>query len=252
MARLQDKVAAVTGGGMGIGRAIAEAFAREGACVAVADIDDHAGLETVEAIRRAGGRASFIHTDVTDVRSVEGMRTHIVEAYGRLDILLCSAAIYTRGQDIVQIDAATFDRVMDVNLKGVFNCCKAAVPLMREAGGGSIVNITSSVGWHSTGSQILAYATSKFAVTGLTKALAMDHLRENIRVNGIAPGPTDTPLLRASRSPEELRAFSDAQPIARLAAPEEIAAAAVFLASDEASFVTGVILPVDGGQTAHI
>jgi NAD(P)-dependent dehydrogenase (short-subunit alcohol dehydrogenase family) len=249
--RLENKVAVVTGGGMGIGRAIAEAFAREGARVLVADIDDQAGPDAVSAIRAEGGDASFAQTDVADAASVDRLRNHLIETYGRMDALVCCAALYTRG-DITQTDAATFDRVIAVNLKGVFNCCKMAIPLLRQAGGGSITNITSSVGWHSTAPQILAYATSKFAVTGLTKALAMDHLREHIRVNGIAPGPTDTPLLRASRAPDALEEFKNRQPIGRLGQPEEIAAAAVFLASDEASFVTGIILPVDGGQTAHI
>jgi NAD(P)-dependent dehydrogenase (short-subunit alcohol dehydrogenase family) len=249
--RLENKVALVTGGGMGIGRAIAEAFAWEGARVAVADIDDQAGQEVVSTIHAAGGVASFVKTDVADMASVERLRDRLVEGYARLDVLVCCAAIYTRG-DITQTDAVTFERVVAVNLHGVFNCCKIAIPLMRLGGGGSIINITSSVGWQNTAPQILAYTTSKFAVTGLTKALAVDHLRENIRVNGIAPGPTDTPLLRASRTPEALEAFKNAQPIGRLGRPEEIAAAAVFLASDAASFVTGIILPVDGGQTAHI
>ena len=251
MQRLNDKVALITGGGMGIGRAIAEAFAREGAAVMVADLNETAGQAVVEAIQQAGGTAAFAPVDVAVAASVAAMGERLLAAFGRLNVLVCSAGIYTRG-DIVQTDEATFDRIMAVNVKGVFNCCKMAVPLLREAGGGSIINITSSVGWHSTGPQILAYTTSKFAVTGLTRALAMDHLSENIRVNGIAPGPTDTPLLRASRSPEALEAFKNAQPIKRLGQPAEIAAAAVFLASDEASFITGVILPVDGGQTAHI
>ncbi|MBN1285024.1 MAG: SDR family oxidoreductase [Anaerolineae bacterium] len=250
--RLKDKVALVTGGSMGIGRAIAEAFAEEGARLIVADIDDAGGRAVVRAVQAQGGAASFVHVDVADIDSVESMRRHIAERYGRLDVLVCSAAIYTRGEDVVQLDAAVFDRVMAVNLKGVFNCCKVAIPFMREAGGGSIINLTSSVGWHSTAPGVLAYSTSKFAVTGMTKAMAMDHLHENIRVNGIAPGPTDTPLLRASRPPDQLEAFKKAQPIGRLGEPAEIAAAAVFLASDEASFITGVILPVDGGQTTHI
>jgi NAD(P)-dependent dehydrogenase (short-subunit alcohol dehydrogenase family) len=251
MQRLKDRVALVTGGGMGIGRAIAEAFACEGAQVVVADVNGEAGQEVIAGIQAAGGAAQFVQTDVAVMASVTAMRDQVAAAFGRLDILACSAGIYTRG-DIVQTDEATFDRIMAVNVKGVFNCCKVAVPLMRAAGGGSIINVTSSVGWHSTGPQILAYTTSKFAVTGLTKGLAMDHLHENIRVNGIAPGPTDTPLLRASRSPEAFEAFVKAQPIQRLGQAQEIAAAAVFLASDEASFITGVILPVDGGQTAHI
>ncbi|GAB4434577.1 MAG: SDR family oxidoreductase [Anaerolineae bacterium] len=249
---LQGKVALVTGGAMGIGRAVAEAFACEAAQVVVADINRQAGEEAVAAIRAAGGVADFVHTDVAEMPSVEAMRDFVLARHGRLDVLVCSAAIYTRGEDVVQLDAATFDRVLAVNLKGIFHCCKVAVPLMRQAGGGSIINMTSSVGWHSTAPGVLAYSTSKFAVTGLTKAMAMDHLRENIRVNAIAPGPTDTPLLRASRPPDEFAAFRDTQPIGRLAAPAEIAAAAVFLASDEAAFVTGIVLPVDGGQTAHI
>jgi NAD(P)-dependent dehydrogenase (short-subunit alcohol dehydrogenase family) len=230
--RLENKVALVTGGGMGIGRSIAGAFAREGARVMIADIDDQAGQDTVSAICATGDAAFFARTDVADPASVDRLRDVLVATCGRLDVLVCCAAIYTRG-DITQTDAETFERIMAVNLTGVFNCCKIAVPLMQQAGGGSIINITSSVGWHSTG-------------------LAVDHLRENIRVNGIAPGPTDTPLLRASRTPEALEAFKNAQPIGRLGQPDEIAAAAVFLASDEASFVTGIILPVDGGQTAHI
>jgi len=249
--RLKDKSAIVTGGGMGIGRAIAEAYAHEGARVIVADIDVDAGEETAAAIRKAGGVAHFVQTDVVNRDSVEALGAIALETYGKVDVLVCSAATYLRG-DIVQTSHETFERLMEVNVWGVFNCCKMAVPLLRDNGGGSIITLTSSVGWHSTAPQILAYSTSKFAVTGLTRCLAMDHLRENIRVNGIAPGPTDTPLLRASRRPDEFEAFKNAQPIGRLGQPEELAAAAVFLASEEASFITGVILPVDGGQTAHI
>ncbi len=249
--RLKDKVALITGGGMGIGRAIAEAYGRQGACVVVVDVDEEAGQEVVSTLRAAGETALFAPADVAVLPSVQAVGEQVVATFGRVDVLVCCAGIYTRG-DIVQTDEAAFDRIMAVNVKGVFNCCKVVIPLMRQAGGGSIVNITSSVGWHSTGPQILAYTTSKFAVTGLTKALAMDHLLENIRVNAIAPGPTDTPLLRASRPPAEFEAFKNAQPIKRLGNPMEIAAAAVFLASDESSFITGVILPVDGGQTAHI
>jgi NAD(P)-dependent dehydrogenase (short-subunit alcohol dehydrogenase family) len=247
--RLKDKVAIVTGAGMGIGRAIAGNFAREGARVVVADLNEDAGRETVEQIGADGGLVVFARTDVARSEDAQRVVDVALEAYCRLDVLVNSAGIYTRG-DVVDTSLETWGRVLSVNLTGVFLCCKAAIPALREAGGGAIVNISSSVGWGYAAPGIAAYTASKFGVTGLTKAMACDHLVDNIRVNCICPGPTDTPLLRASRPPDQFQAFIEAQPIGRLAAPEEIAAAALFLASEEASFVTGVALPVDGGQAA--
>ena len=247
--RLKEKVAIVTGGGVGIGRAIAETFAREGARVVVADLNEAAGRETGENIRARGGESCFVRTDVSQIEDTRRMVDVALERYGRLDVLVNNAGIYTRG-DVVDTPVETWNRLLAVNLTGVFLCCKAAIPALRQAGGGAIVNISSSMGWQYAAPGIAAYAASKFGVTGLTKAMACDHLRDDIRVNCICPGPTDTPLIRGSRTPQELRAFMEAQPIGRLGSPEEIAAAALFLASDEASFVTGVAFPVDGGQAA--
>jgi NAD(P)-dependent dehydrogenase (short-subunit alcohol dehydrogenase family) len=249
--RLPEKVAIITGGGLGMGRAIAQTFAREGARVVVADVNENAGEETVQSIRDAGGAAQFSYTDVTQAEDTNRMVAVAQTTYGKLDILVTSAGVYARG-DVVSTSEETWHRLLSVNLTGVFLCAKAAVPALRQAGGGAIITISSSVGWHDTAPGIAAYTASKFGVTGLTKAMACDHLHDNIRVNCICPGPTDTPLLRSSRSPEVLEAFADAQPIGRLGSPQEIAAAALFLASDEASFVTGIVFPVDGGQTAHI
>jgi NAD(P)-dependent dehydrogenase (short-subunit alcohol dehydrogenase family) len=248
--RLKDKVAIVTGSGAGIGRAIATTFARERARVVVADMDEEAGRETVAAIHAGGGEASFARTDVSQVEDTQRLVETALSAYGRLDILVNNAGVYTRG-DVLSTSVETWNRLLSINLTGVFLCCKAAIPALRQAGGGAIVNISSSVGWQYAAPGIAAYAASKFGVTGLTKAMACDHLPENIRVNCICPGPTDTPLIRSSRSPEDLVAFMEAQPIGRLGSPDEIAAAALFLASDEASFVTGVAFPVDGGQAAY-
>jgi len=248
--RLKDKVAIVTGSGAGIGRAIATTFAREGARVIVADMDEEAGRETVAAIQAGGGAALFARTDVSQVEDTQRLVETALSTYGRLDVLVNNAGVYTRG-DVVSTSVETWNRLLSINLTGVFLCCKAAIPALRQAGGGAIVNISSSVGWQYAAPDIAAYAACKFGVTGLTKAMACDHLPENIRVNCICPGPTDTPLIRASRSPEDLVAFMEAQPIGRLGSPDEIAAAALFLASDEASFVTGVAFPVDGGQAAY-
>jgi NAD(P)-dependent dehydrogenase (short-subunit alcohol dehydrogenase family) len=249
--RLRDRIALITGGGLGIGRAIAERFAQEGASVVVADLNQSAGEETVALIQSAGATARFVCGDVSIAEDCQRLVSAAVSSYGSLHILVNSAGVYARG-DVVTTTEETWNRLIQVNLTGVFLCCKAAIPAIREAGGGAIINMSSSVGWHDTAPGIAAYTASKFGVTGLTKAMACDHLHQRIRVNCLCPGPTDTPLLRASRPPDTLQAFMEAQPIGRLGTPEEIAAAALFLASDEASFITGVAFPVDGGQTAHI
>ena len=247
--RLKDKVAIVTGSGVGIGQAIAITFAREGARVVVADLIEQTGQETVAKIQAHGGESQFVRTDVSQAEDSQRLVEKTLTKYGKLDILVNNAGIYTRG-DVVSTSLEMWERMLAVNLTGAFLCCRAAIPALRQNGGGAIINISSSVGWQYAAPGIAAYAATKFGVTGLTKAMACDHLSENIRVNAICPGPTDTPLLRDSRPPDEFEAFKKAQPIGRLGLPEEIAAAAVFLASDEASFVTGVALPVDGGQAA--
>ena len=249
--RLQGKVAIVTGAGMGIGQAIARAFAREGARVVVADVNEEAGWATVQAIRGNGGDAVLQHTDVTKEEATQQLVAAALATYGQLDILVNSAGAYARGT-VVGTSLETWNRLLSINLTGTFLCCKAAIPELRRAGGGAIINLSSSVGWQNAAPNVACYVATKFAVTGLTKAMACDHLHDKIRVNCLCPGPTDTPLIRGSRPPDALQAFVQAQPIGRLGSPDEIAAAAVFLASDEASFVTGVAFAVDGGQTAHL
>ena len=249
--RLKNKVAIITGGGSGIGRATAELFAREGAKVVVADYHADAGREAVEAIRKAGGEAIFVNVDVADSAQVERLVQAALDAFGGVDVLVNAAAILAFGTAL-ETDEKTWNRVMAINMNGTFLCSKAVLPHMIKRGGGSIVNISSSTGAHDAKGNTVAYVTSKGAVTLMTKALAIDHAKANVRVNAIAPGPTDTPMLRSVLSPEQIAEFAATFPMGRLGRPEELANAALFLASDEASFVTGAILAVDGGQTADV
>jgi NAD(P)-dependent dehydrogenase (short-subunit alcohol dehydrogenase family) len=251
MMRLKDKIALVAGAGMGIGRACALLFAREGARLVLGDIDEEAGRAVTAEITAAGGQASFVHADVSNASDVQRLVQGAVESYGRVDILYSSVAIYLRGR-LADLDEGQWDRVMRVNVKSAYLLCKAVIPLMQRGGGGSIILTSSSVGWQASAPNIAAYATSKFAITGLTKSLACELLPDRIRVNCLCPGPTDTPMIRGGRTPEELRDFVGSLPGRRLAEPLEIAEVALFLACDESRFVTGVALPVDGGQSAWI
>jgi NAD(P)-dependent dehydrogenase (short-subunit alcohol dehydrogenase family) len=249
--RLAGKVAVVTGGGSGIGRAAALRFAAEGAAVLVADLAG-ASAETVAAeATAAGGRAAAAAVDVTDQRQVAAMADRAAGAFGGVDVLLAAAGVLAFG-DVVQTEPAVWERVLAVNLTGLYLCARAVIPLMVARGGGSIVTISSSTGAHDAAPGTAAYIASKGGVAMLTKAMAVDHAPAGVRVNAIAPGPTATPMLEAVMSAEELRAFGQAMPIGRLAAPDELAAAALFLASDEASYVTGAVVAVDGGQTAKV
>jgi NAD(P)-dependent dehydrogenase (short-subunit alcohol dehydrogenase family) len=236
---------------MGIGRACALLFAQEGARIVLADIDETTGQQTAQEIQASGGDAYFKRADVSIREQVQRLVEAAIVRYGKLDILLSTVALYTRGR-LVDLDEQLWDRVMRVNVKSAFLLCKEVIPHMQAVRRGSVILTSSSVGWHDAAPNVSAYASSKFAITGLTKSLACELLADNIRVNCLCPGPTDTPMLHGGRTPQELQDFVEGLPGKRLADPLEIAYAALFLASDESRFLTGVAMPVDGGQTAWV
>jgi meso-butanediol dehydrogenase / (S,S)-butanediol dehydrogenase / diacetyl reductase len=249
--KLESRVALVTGAASGISRAVAIRFAQEGAAVMAADSDAEGGLQTVKQIRDAGGRAEFAQLDVSRSDEVRRVVQETIDGLGDLHILFNGAGILAYGT-VVETSEETWARLMAVNLTGTFLCCRAVVPHMIAKGRGSIINVSSTTGAHDAGPRAVAYVTSKGGVTLLTRAMAIDHARQGIRVNAICPGPTDTPMLRNAKTAAELEAFADSFPLGRLGRPEELAAAAVFLASDDASFMTGSLVYVDGGQTAAV
>ncbi len=248
--RLKDKVALVTGGASGIGRATAELFAREGARVVVGDFSPD-GRDTVQGIQSAGGQALFVPVDVSDSGQVAKMVETALKAYGRIDILFNGAGILYYGT-VLETDEQAWNRVISINLTGTYLCCRAVLPHMIRQGGGSVINVASTVGAHDACANAVAYVTSKGGVTLFTKAMAIDHAKQGVRVNALVPGATDTPMIRKALTPEALEALAASHPIGRLGRPEELAKAVLFLASDDASFVTGTAMYVDGGQTAKI
>ena len=230
---------------------LTRSLAREGASVVVADYDASGGQAVADEIHETGMEALFAKTDVSDEAQVQDMVAAALKAFGRLDILFNSAGVLAKGS-VLDTDLATWQRVMDINLTGTFLCGKAALPHMIAGGGGAIINMSSSTGAHDGNAGSAAYVASKGGVTLLTRCMAIDHAGDKVRVNAIAPGPTDTPMLRQFLDAEGRAAFAATFPMRRLGSPEEIAQTALFLASDEASFVTGAILCVDGGQTALV
>lgn len=255
--RLANKVALITGGGSGIGRASALLFAKEGSKVVVSDMRQPSVTDTVDQIRAAGGEAVGVSGDVSRGSDAERMVDTAVASYGKLDVLLNSAGISARNALGPDASAeAVWDRVMDVNLKGTYLVSRHAVEQMRLAGGGSIVNLASImalVGYAGgLGSGLDPYPPSKGGVLQFTRNLAIEMAKDNIRVNCICPGYVDTDLIQRITSDEQLmEALVAKHPMGRLGRPEEIAYAALYLASDESAFVTGAPLVVDGGYTAQ-
>lgn len=249
--QFKQKVAMITGGGSGIGRAAALAFAREGSRVAVADITEEGGNETVRLVESAGGTARFFKVNVTRSDQVQALITGIVSQWGRLDITLNNAGVNNDMKPIVETSEAEFDRVMAVNVKGVWLCMKHAIPQMLAQGGGVIINTASALSLTVLpGSS--PYNGSKHAVAGITKTCAVEYGAKNIRINAICPGVIRTPLLENHPNLPELEAsLLPLHPIGRLGTVEEVADVILWLASDRASFVHGALVTVNGGWTAQ-
>jgi len=256
--RLRDKVALITGGAAGIGKATAERFAEEGAKVVICDVDEDLGRATVKALSQETSREtspghSFYKVDVTDRNAVQEWVNDVVEGYGRIDVLINNAGILRDatlvkvkdGELVRQMSEADFDLVIAVNLKGVFNCTQAVAPYMIRQGGGVILNATSVVGLDGNFGQT-NYVATKAAIVGMTKVWARELGPSNIRVNAVAPGPTATEMVKST--PQKiLDRFRERTPLGRLGQPRDIANAYLFLASEEASHISGAVLRVDGG-----
>jgi len=250
--RLAGKVALITGAGSGMGRAAAELFGREGARVVVCDLADEPGKATVDAVRAVGGEATFVRADVSQWNDCVAMVRAAVDTYGGLHVVYNNAGIFPADDGgVLDTPEPTWDRVMDVNLKGVWLGCKAAIPALRASGGGSIVNVASFVALVGAATAQIAYTASKGGVLAMTRELAVEYARQGIRANALCPGPIETPLLQELLADPERRARRMVHiPMGRLGRAEELAKAALFLASDDSSFMTGAALVVDGGITA--
>ena len=252
MGKLDNKLAVVTGGGSGIGRAITEKFAAEGALVALLDFNEEQGTETVDAIKAEGGKAQFYKCDVSDSAGIASIFDSIKSEHGNVDVLVNNAGIAAVG-NLETCTEEELDRIYNVNVKGVFNCLKAGIPQMLENGGGSIINlasIASSIGIPDR----FAYSMSKGAAYTMTLSVATDYVDQGIRCNSISPARVHTPFVDGfiaknypGQEEEVFKKLSATQPIGRMGQPEEIANMALFLASEDAAFITATDFPVDGG-----
>ena len=246
------KVAFVTGSGSGIGRATALAFAREGASVVVADVSEQGNQDTARMIEDLGGRALAVSCDVTRTADVTAALDNAVNAFGRLDVAFNNAGVEQALTATADLTEEEWDRILAINLRGVFLCMKYEIPLMLTHGGGAIVNTSSGAGVKGFAGQA-AYVAAKHGVIGLTKAAALDYAQSNIRVNAVAPGIIDTSMMQrfTGGTPEGRQEVISQEPIGRMGQPEEIANAVVWLCSAAAAFVVGHAMVVDGGQTVQ-
>jgi NAD(P)-dependent dehydrogenase (short-subunit alcohol dehydrogenase family) len=250
--RLKEKVALITGAGSGIGRQSALLFAREGAAVLVVDVNDAGGKETVAMVKQAGGRAAYCHADISKPRDAEQMVAGAEREFGKLNVLFNNAGImHAKDDDAVSTSEEVWDLTLDINAKGVFLGCKYGIPALKRAGGGSVINTASFVARLGAATPQIAYTASKGAVLAMTRELAVIHARQNIRVNALSPGPLKTELLMSFLNTEAKKQRRLVHvPMGRFGEAEEIAKAALFLASDESSYITGTDFLVDGGITA--
>jgi NAD(P)-dependent dehydrogenase (short-subunit alcohol dehydrogenase family) len=250
--RLENKVALITGASSGIGRESSLLFAKEGAKVVVVDVNDAGGNETVTLINEAGGEAIYIHADVSKAADCEKMVATAEHIYGKLNIMFNNAGILHNDDDnAMTTDEAVWDLTMNVNLKGVFLCCKYGIPALQRAGGGSIINTASFVALLGAATPQIAYTASKGGVLAMTRELAVVHARQNIRINALCPGPLRTELLMKFLNTEEKRQRRLVHiPLGRFGEAKEMAQAALYLASDESAYMTGAEFLVDGGITA--
>jgi NAD(P)-dependent dehydrogenase (short-subunit alcohol dehydrogenase family) len=246
-----DKVVLITGAGNGIGRATALAFAQQGASVVVADMSRSAGEETTALITQAGGIATFMLCDVTKDQDVQSMVAGTIETYGKLDIAFNNAGIEIESSKLADGDEATYDKIMDVNVKGVWRCMKYQIPELLKQSTSAIVN-TASIAGLGAAPKMSIYSASKHAVIGLTKSAAVEYGKKGLRVNAICPAVIDTEMFRRAtqNDPQKEQYVRSLHPVGRIGQPEEVAAAVLYLCSDLAGFTTGVALPIDGGATS--